>query len=268
MSEVLPPVEKFGAVRLIRFGNPPHGILSARGATKLLSAFRDTLADSETRAIVICGSDPGVFIRHYDLQSIQRAAKAIREGLIDEVAFQSGDFAVLIDCIAQAPVPVIAAINGICMGGGFELALACDVRIVQRDVQHIGLPEARIDILPGGGGVARLTRLIGLSAATDIILRGRTFDAERAYCLGIVGDIADDAVAFALALGERLASRDPQAIRAIKSLIADTIDNTLSEAVAAERLAFARQVRDSDIALAGIDALLQSGTMLETAPES
>lgn len=268
MSDVLPTVEKFGSVRLIRFGNPPHGILSARGAANLLSVFRDIFADVDTRAIVICGSDPGVFIRHYDLRSIQRAAQAIREGLIDENAFLSDDFAILTECIVKAPVPVIAAINGICMGGGFELALACDVRIVQRDVQHIGLPEARIDILPGGGGVARLTRLIGLSAATDIILRGRTFDAQRAYCLGIAGDIADDAVAFALALGERLASRDPQAIRAIKSLITDMIDNTLGEAMAAERLAFARHVRDSDIALAGIDALLQSGTMLETVPES
>lgn len=116
----------------------------------------------------------GFFIRHYDLASIGKAAAALRDRVIDSRPFLDSDFARLVDAIAASPLTVVAAINGICMGGGLEIALACDIRIAQHDVEHIGFPEIRVDIFPEGGGTQRLARLIGEATALDMALRGTT----------------------------------------------------------------------------------------------
>lgn len=255
-------VEALGAVRLLRFGHPPSGIMSAADVKELLAVLEDQLADGDVRAVVIAGHDPGVFIRHYDLRSIVKAAQALHAEAIDESAFADGDFARLTERIAGADIPVIAAINGICMGGGLEIALACDLRIAQRDVEHIGLPEIRADIIPGGGGTARLARLIGLSAALDIALRGRTFDAAPAYALGIVGELAEDAVEAALRLAASLAARAPAAVAAIKRVARIAQDMPLAGALETERLSFGR-VLQSDRPLSSLKAILAAGTMLE-----
>lgn len=259
-------LEAHGAVRLIRVGSPPHGILDGRGAKELAAAVEAALGDSEVRSIVIAGADRGVFIRHYDLAAIRKAADAIRSGAIGAEAFVDADFGRMTDQIAASPVPVIAAINGICMGGGFEVALACDIRIAQRDVEHIGLPEIRVDILPGGGGTIRLARLIGEGPALDIALRGRTVDAKRAYELGIVGDLADDAVAAALDIARALAARDPRALGEIKRLVRSAHEGPVQDRLRDERIAFGHHLQASDAALASMDAQLASGLMLEAIP--
>ncbi|SEH19242.1 enoyl-CoA hydratase [Sphingopyxis sp. YR583] len=256
-------IEAHGAVRLIRVASPPHGILGARGAKELAAAVEEVLGDSAVRALIIAGADCGVFIRHYDLAAIRKAADAIRSGAIDAEAFVDADFGRMTDRIATSPVPVIAAINGICMGGGFEVALACDIRIAQRDVDHIGLPEIRVDILPGGGGTIRLARLVGEGPALDIALRGRTVDAQRAYDLGIVGDLADDAIAAALDIAQALAERDPRALGEIKRLVRSAHEGPVQHRLGDERIAFGRHLAASDTALASMDAALASGTMLE-----
>lgn len=255
-----------GTVRLVAFGAAPHGILTSRDVRELAATMSDVLGDEAARAVVIAGSDTGLFIRHYDLASIRKAADALRSGGIEPDSFLEADFARLTDAIAASPIPVIAAINGICMGGGFELALACDIRVAQHDVAHIGLPEIRIDIFPGGGGTIRLARLIGEGPALDIALRGRTLDARRALELGIVSEVSDDAVGSALEIAESLASREPLALAAIKRLVRSASDGPLAERLAAERLEFAELLARSDTALASMDALLASGVMLEDAP--
>jgi enoyl-CoA hydratase/carnithine racemase len=259
-------LEADGAIRLIRVGSPPHGILDARGAKELAAAVEDALGDDAVRAVVIAGAVPGVFIRHYDLAAIRKAAEAIRSGAIGAEAFIDADFGRMTDRIAASPIPVIAAINGICMGGGFEIALACDIRVAQRDIEHIGLPESRVDILPGGGGTIRLARLIGEGPALDIALRGRTVDAQRAYDLGIVGDLADDAVEAALEIAHRLSERDPGALGEIKRLVRSAHEEPVQERLNDERIAFGRHLEASDAALASMDAALASGTMLEAVP--
>lgn len=255
-------VEALGTVRLLRFGHPPSGIISAADVKELIAVLEEQLADGDVRAVVLAGRDPGIFIRHYDLRSIVKAAEALHAGAIDEGAFADGDFARLTELLAGAEIPVIAAINGICMGGGLEIALACDLRIAQRDVEHIGLPEIRANIIPGGGGTVRLARLIGLSAALDIALRGRTFGAARAYALGIVGELADDAVEAALRLAASLAARDPAAVAAIKRVARIAQEMPLADALAAERVAFGRVLR-GDRPLSSLNAMLAAGTMLE-----
>ena len=93
---------------------------------------------------------------------------------------------------------MVAAINGLCMGGGFELALACDLRIASPAVEAIGLPETRVGIFPGGGGTQRLPRVVGEAKALEIILRGLTFAGEAAHRIGLVHELADDPLARAL----------------------------------------------------------------------
>ena len=94
------------------------------------------------------------------------------------------DLADLFNQIAKLPMPTIAAIDGPALGGGLELALACDIRVVSRDVDKIGLPECRIGIIPGAGGTQRLPRLIGLSRAKELIFTGRCLNAEQALDWG------------------------------------------------------------------------------------
>lgn len=257
-----------GAVRLIRFAAPPYGILSARDAKELASAVEAALSENGVRAVIIAGGEDGVFVRHYDLAAIRKAADALRAGVIEPASFLDAEFAAMTDRIAASPVPVIAAINGICMGGGFEIALACDIRIAQRDVEYIGLPEIRVDIFPGGGGTIRLARLIGEGPALDLVLRGRTVDAARAFELGIVSDVVDDAVASAGEIAAALARRDPRALGEIKRLVRSAHEGPLQDRLDAERIAFARHIAASGTALASMDALLASGAMLETAPAS
>jgi len=94
------------------------------------------------------------------------------------------DLAGLFDRIAKLTMPTIAAIDGPALGGGLELALACDIRIVAHDVDKIALPECRIGIIPGAGGTQRLPRLIGASRAKELIFTGRSLDAQQALDWG------------------------------------------------------------------------------------
>jgi enoyl-CoA hydratase/carnithine racemase len=255
-----------GNVGLIQFRSPPYGILTAAGTRMLLKLFREMLANADVRAIVLAGAEPGIFIRHYDLNDIVRSAEAVRSGIASPEAFLDSDFALLTDLIAASPIPVIAAINGMCMGGGFEIALACDIRVAQDDVVHIGLPEVRIDIFPGGGGTQRLARLVGRSAAMDIALRGRTIDSRRAYELGIVGDVVPDALRASLAVATTLSRRDRTAIATIKRLVNTSLEAPLADGLKDERLSFAAHLRDCEAAVDSMRQLLTAGTMLETAP--
>jgi len=160
------------------------------------------------RAVVLTGGVPGVFIRHADVGGIAKSARALLAGDIAVSDFANNPFLDLVDLIEQSEVPVIAAINGVCMGGGLEVALACTVRIAGRDVPSIGLPEVRLDIIPGAGGMTRLAQVIGTHRARLHVLRGTVFDAAQAEAEGIVDELAEDAVAAALDLAQTLAGRN------------------------------------------------------------
>jgi enoyl-CoA hydratase/carnithine racemase len=145
--------------------------------------------------------------------------------------------------IASAPKPVIAAINGLCMGGGFELSLACDLRIVGRDVTAIGLPETRVGIFPGGGGTQRLPRVIGEAKATEIILRGLTVDGPTAHQVGMVHEVADDPLARALEIAAEFEGRGAEGVAYAKRLTRAALDRPLAEGLADERRSFVEVMR-------------------------
>lgn len=211
-------VDQDGQVAIVRFGNPPEGFIANKGAAQLLAAFDALLADDAVRAIILSGGQDGVFIRHAEVGQIERAGQAMASGRIDSCAFVNSPFVRLGALLDAAEKPVIAAIDGLCMGGGFEIALACTVRIAGDGAIAIGLPEIRIDIFPGGGGTQRLARLIGAHQARLFMLQGRVVDAHGALALGLVDEVVPNALSRATELARELAARHPDAVSAIMRL--------------------------------------------------
>ncbi len=144
-------LEQHGPTAVIRFDDPPLGTMTQKAADEMLIAVERAIASSGTKVIVITGTGD-VFVRHFDLATIEKAAVMLAAGHVSPEDIGESTFPRLIRVCAESPQPVIAAINGMCMGGGFELALGCDLRIATETVMHIGLPEIKAGIFPGGGG--------------------------------------------------------------------------------------------------------------------
>ncbi|HEX3925873.1 MAG TPA: enoyl-CoA hydratase-related protein [Streptosporangiaceae bacterium] len=131
------------------------------------------------------------------------------------------------------PVVVIAAINGVALGGGLELAMAADIRIAAPSAR-LGQPEITLANLPGWGGTQRLPRLVGRGVATELILAGDLVDAARARELGLVNQVCADPLGAAIELGGRIAARSPVAVRGAKAAIAAGLDRGMAAGLAAE----------------------------------
>ena len=237
-----------GAVRVITYANPPIGTMTGARSSEMFDAMTAAARDGAVRVIVITGGMPGVFIRHYDVGELSLMADAAQNAPVSAPASpkpgaRPPGFLALTDLIAAVEKPVIAAINGLCMGGGFELSLACDLRIAGRDVAAIGLPETRIGIFPGGGGTQRLPRIIGEAKALEMILRGLTVTGPGAYELGIVHEVVDDPFARALELAAELGSRGAEGLAFAKRLTRAALDLPLAEGLAEERRSFGAVMR-------------------------
>ena len=135
--------------------------------------------------------------------------------------------------------PVIAAVSGWALGGGFELALSCDM-IVASDSAKFGLPEVTIGVIPGAGGTQRLTRAVGKALAMEMILNNRTLTAQEAFQFGLVNRVVpvEGYLEQALRLAEEIASRAPLAVRAAKKMVNQSYERTLSEGLAEEKQVF------------------------------
>jgi enoyl-CoA hydratase len=143
------------------------------------------------------------------------------------------------DRIAAVGLPLIAAVRGFALGGGCELAMACDMIVAAEDAQF-GQPEIRIGVMPGAGGTQRLTRAIGKARAMEMILTGRTMSAHEAQAHGLVTRVvpAEATVDAALELAARIATMPPVAVRAAKAAILDAAEYHLRDGLARERAAF------------------------------
>jgi enoyl-CoA hydratase/carnithine racemase len=256
-------VERAGAIGVVRFVNPPSGVIASKGASQLADAIEPLFADSSVRVVVITGAAPGVFIRHADVTQILRAGEALTAQRIGPEDFLGSPFARLTRLCDTAPIPVIAAIEGVCMGGGFEIALSCTLRIAGRTVQQIGLPEIRVGIIPGGGGVLRLRRLIGSHSARAFILRGAVVGSEQALAMGLVDEVADSAFARAMELGRELGGRSAAAIRAVMDLTRTNADDAEERA---EQLRFAALLNEHPETLDRLRTFLAGGEDLGKIP--
>jgi len=233
-------VERRGGTAVMTYANPPFGTMTAAGAQEMLEAFRPLSADPTVRSVIITGGLPGIFIRHYDVDELAVMGERLEGTPLpppSDIPPTDGYLA-LTDAVFAAPKPVVAAINGLCMGGGFELTLACDLRIASPDVEAMGLPETRIGIFPGGGGTQRLPRVVGEAKALEIILRGLTFTGVEAHAIGLVHELAADPLARALEIAAGWETRGAEGIAYAKRLTRAALDRPISVGLADERRSF------------------------------
>ena len=211
-----------GAERMNAIGSATHQALT--------SAVGELEKNGRTRAVVVYGAGRA-FCAGADIAELSGFASAD-----DFRAYIHG----LTDALARleaSPLPFVAAINGLAFGGGLELALACDLRITSAEVK-LGLPEAKLGVLPGGGGTQRLPRLIPRGVATEMLMLGRPIDGARAYQLGLVTQLAEtkeSVLADALAVAAELAAGAWLVPARTKSLLRETAGLPLDEGVARER---------------------------------
>ncbi|HXX47264.1 MAG TPA: enoyl-CoA hydratase/isomerase family protein [Myxococcota bacterium] len=216
--------------------NPPMNYFSAEGTRELGERIREW-SDPGIRAVILTGGMSGKFITHYSVEEL--AALAANHELMRALGLGlNHGYHELLRSLRDLAKPVIAAMNGDTMGGGFELSLSCDVRIASAGDHRIGLPEATLGILPGGSGTQRLSRLLGAGRALDFILRGRICRPEEALELGLVHEIAPDALARARALAEGFAELSPVALAEIKRAVYRGSDAPLDAGLAIESESF------------------------------
>jgi enoyl-CoA hydratase/carnithine racemase len=182
-------------------------------------------ADHALRVVILTGAGDRAFCAGADLK--ERA----RMGDADVAGFHKA----LRDALAgleALPQPVVAAVNGAALGGGLELALACDLRVAAEGVE-VGLPEVGLGIIPGGGGTARLPRIVGLGRAKELVLTGRRVGAAEALAMGLVTEVVPAArlAEAALALAERLARNAPVSLRQAKRALDRGLHLPLGEAL-------------------------------------
>jgi enoyl-CoA hydratase/carnithine racemase len=215
-------------VAVITMDSPPVNAFNDALHDDFLAAL-DTLARQPVRAAIVTGTGKyfqagGDMNRFLTLHSLEEAEAFVKYAQ----AFM--------DSIANTPYPVIAAINGYALGGGLEIALACDLRIASSSAT-LGLPEARYGILAGAGGTQRLARLVGPGRAKLMMYTGRAFTASEALALGVVEHVVEPAALMptSLALAREIAVNSPRSVRHIKRCVDEGLDLPLGDGLALER---------------------------------
>lgn len=229
-------------VALVTISNPPEGFMNAQTLEELGSAVEMLEADDRVRAVVFTGGVDGVFIRHYDVRDLEKMAHGLRERKIafsDDRLIPERNIDRLFHRMETSVKPMIAAINGFCMGGGLEFSLACDFRIAADGDYSLGPIEVNLGILPGAGGTVKLARLLGVGKALELCLLGRAISPREAAQIGLVHQtVAGDAVERALALAGELAAKPPKAIAHIKRLIRESAPPATEALLGLERTLF------------------------------
>ena len=191
--------------------------------------------------VLLTGRDAGVFVRHYDVGVLEQRGRAMAARGLRFTLDRPVPEAPLHRALARIEASdriFIAAINGTCMGGGYELALACDLRYAQAGRYRIGLPEVNIGLLPGAGGTQKLQRVMGAARALESLLLGRTFEPAEAAAQGLVHACVDDVLAHALAVATELAAKPQPALGHIKRLARRAGSGDAAAGLAEERTLF------------------------------
>jgi len=227
--------EKREKIRVIYFNAPPANALNLELVEELAEVVASyKKEEGEIRCLILASRLKNVFIAGADIKMI----KANMDGpnLVNDMVHFDTRLQNTINEVEDLPFPVIAAINGHAMGGGLELALACDFRFMAKGEGRVGLPEVKLGLLPGAGGTQRLSRLIGKSRSKQIIYDSEHLDAERALAIGIVDRIYDRETLFeeTLRYAEKLANSAGAAISVVKRCIDKGLDVTLKEGLALE----------------------------------
>lgn len=228
---VHPSIE--GCVCIITIDHPPVNAIDPQTLIELERAVDDFLADPICRVAIIASANQTVFVSGADVPGF---AGMVKTGKIGEFVLRGQ---ALFNKISGSPRPFIAAINGLTLGGGLELALACHLRIAAERAR-LGLPEINLGIIPGWGGTQRLTRIAGRAKASEMILLGETISAQEALRLNLVNRIVprSEVLRTAKELATKIASKSDFALRAAMESIHAATEMDLVDGLALE----ARQV--------------------------
>ena len=225
-------VETDQAVATIRLDRPPMNALNAQVQDEIAAAAATLAAEEGIRAGVIYGGEK-VFAAGADIKEMAEAGYG-------QMAADTRRLQDTFTAVARIPKPVVAAITGYALGGGLELALCADFRVMGENAR-VGQPEILLGIIPGAGGTQRLPRLVGPARAKDIVFTGRFVGAEEALAMGLVDQVVPDAEVYdaARALVARYARGPALALRAAKQAIDSGLDVDLPTGLEIERLHFA-----------------------------
>lgn len=221
------------AVAEVTIDNPPANALTNEMYARLAALVAELEADDSVRAVLFLSAHPTIFMagadinamRHYDFspEAIERKVRLVHGTFLK---------------VQRLSKPTIVSIEGHALGGGCELSLCLDARFMARGKARIGLPEARLGIIPGGGGTQRLARLVGRGHAARLMMTGQGIDADEAQRIGLVNEACDDAAgtrARARAYATRLAEMPSSSLRLIKTALNDGYDAGLVAGLEVER---------------------------------
>lgn len=251
MSELVRTEQRDGGVTVLTLDRPPVNALSS----DLLRALGDTAStlaeDATVKAVVVTGAGKS-FAAGANIDEFVIGDPEANRSLI-------GEFRRALDAIVTIPRPVIAAVNGFALGGGFELALACDLRIAA-DNARVGFPEITLGLIPGAGGTQRAARLVGAARAKELVWSGRPVPADDALALGLVERVVprDELLDAAIEWASSFAAGAVVAMGIAKSVIDAGLGQPLDDALDAEREAFLSTFRTDDHAI-GIESFREHG---------
>lgn len=238
-------------VGTIRLDRPKMNAIDGALSAELLAAASEVTARTDIRAVVLWGGER-VFAAGADIKEMSGITYAhmVGWGARLQDTFKA---------VARIPVPVIAAVNGYALGGGFELSLTADFRVLGTSSQ-VGVPEILLGVIPGAGGTQRLTRLVGPAKAKGMVFTGRFVKADEALALGIADEVVDDAEVYstAVAMAQRFAAGPAIALRAAKQAVDDGLELPLDAALRLETSLFSGLFATED-QKTGMTSFLENG---------
>jgi len=247
-------VEHDGAIAIVTLDHPPVNALSSKLLEELEEEYDRLDTSDETRVIVIRGAGEKAFVAGADISEFP----ALREAAVEAAEGGSArGIQKLALRLEGGRTPVIAEIHGYCLGGGLELAMACDIRVAADDAQ-LGQPEIKLGLIPGGGGTQRLPRLVGHGRALYLNLTGDPISGAQAYDWGLVERTVPRAQLHdaAMEIARTFSERSPHSMAVIKELAADTRDLPLAEGIQKEAQGFMRCIGSED-GTEGVTAFLE-----------
>lgn len=244
-------LEVTDGVGTIRLDRPKLNPLNAQVARELGDVVDRVRGDDEVRAIIVWGGEK-VFAAGADIKEM---------GKLDAITMfrYIGEFQDVFTRLERLPQITIAAVNGYALGGGCEMALACDLRICATD-SKLGQPEILLGVIPGAGGTQRLPRLVGVGRAKDIIYTGRFVDADEALQIGLVNEVVepDQVYPRAVEIATRFAAGPSIALMAAKQVIQNGLDVDKTSGLVMERQAFASLFATEDQKI-GMESFVEEG---------
>jgi enoyl-CoA hydratase len=242
-------VEREGSVALVTIDRQDAlNALDLETLTALRDRLRDLSGDEEARVVVLTGAGEKAFVAGADIKYMSGLG-------VDEAKAWGGLGHETARLLETMPKPTIAAINGVALGGGCELALACDLRLAASGAK-LGQPEINLGIIPGWGGTQRLGRVVGLGAAKELLLTGRAVEADEALRIGLVNGVHDPVLDRALEVAQLLATKSPVALRVLKRLANRGLGEEHAENLDAEADSFGELFAGED-AKEGLTAFME-----------